>query len=158
MFTVNHEVKKELEEIRQRTGGFLKPSDVVKAAKKKASALHQFFEWDDTAAAQKWRIRQAQELIRVTVVVNEATSEKVRAFVSLVQDRQRGLGYRATVDVMDSEELFAVLLEDAKNELITFTRRYERLRELAELSGVFKEVDKVVKSKVKIREDKRIAV
>lgn len=146
---MNKTATKELELIRQKAGGFLRPQDVVKYAKNKKTALHKFFEWNDGRAAEKWRIRQAQELIRVVVTINEHTSEKVRTFVSLTTDQKTGLGYRAMVDVMDDNQLMAILIEDAKNDLAIFQRKYEKLQDIAELTGVFVEIQKVTKTKSK---------
>ena len=53
-----------LKEIAKRDGGLLRPAAVVDAARDEKSPLHGAFEWDDTEAAQKYRLLQAQSLIR----------------------------------------------------------------------------------------------
>lgn len=140
------EVLGELEIIRKKAGGFLRPTDVVKYAKSEKSALHSYFEWDNGKAAEKWRLRQASELIRVVVIVSEQTSEKVRAFVSLTQDRTKTGGYRAFADVVENEQLFANLLSQARNELVAFKRKYDHLRQIGELIGVFEAIESETKS------------
>lgn len=37
--------------------------DVVEIARPKNSPIHDYFEWDDTIAAERYRIRQAQQLV-----------------------------------------------------------------------------------------------
>lgn len=53
-------------------GGRLTATDVVEAARIETSPLHRYFEWDDDAAAEAYRIEQARRLIRsVKVIVTE---------------------------------------------------------------------------------------
>ena len=59
----------ELETIRRNAGGVLRPEDVVSFAADPDTELHSRFEWDDTEAAQQYRLWQARQLIRVTVTV-----------------------------------------------------------------------------------------
>jgi hypothetical protein len=114
---MNDAARAELDLIRQRAGGFLRPADVVDHAKSKKSALHGFFEWDDGKAAAQYRLAQARAIIRVVVQVNEQSSEKVRAFVSLQQDRNSAGGYRAFAEVVEDEALMLSLVEQARKEL-----------------------------------------
>jgi hypothetical protein len=50
---------------KERNG--LRPSEVVAAAKPKASPLHNEFEWNDAKAGEEYRLEQARRLIRVCV-------------------------------------------------------------------------------------------
>ena len=133
--------KEELEYIRQSNGGFLRPQDVVEYARNQETELHKRFTWDDGEAAEKWRLAEARAIIRVVVQVHEQSSEKVRAFVSLTQDRKEDKGYRAFVEILDDEALSAAMLQDAINELASFRRKYKKLQEAAQLSGVFSAID-----------------
>ena len=58
-------VSQELEEIRKRHIGILRPRDVVKYAENPDTALHDKFEWDDSLAGAKYRLQQAAEIIRI---------------------------------------------------------------------------------------------
>lgn len=154
---VSIEAQKELEAIRVKNGGFLRPQDVVKNARRAASALHNYFEWSNTVAAEKYRLIQAQKVIRISVVVSEDTNEKVRAFVSLSSDRDQGRGYRAVVDVLDDSDLLQIYLEDAKTDLLRFSQKYDSLKELAELRGVFEEIKKLSSPKKNKQKEIRAA-
>lgn len=127
----------ELKRIAQENDGVLKAEAVVEAARPPASPLHNSFEWDDNEAAERWRIYQARNLIRVSVeFLNVPGSEpvKVSAFVSLTPDReQEGGGYRLMINVMSRKESREQLLEDALAELKTFEDKYAGLKELAEV-------------------------
>lgn len=70
--TVSHGVKPhdavhELERIRKEDG--LTGEAVVAAAAPPTNPLHPYFEWDDARAAHRFRIRQAQGLIRAVSVI-----------------------------------------------------------------------------------------
>lgn len=141
---MKQEVYQELERIRRSAGGFLRPQDVVEFARDESSALHGHFTWDDSEAAEKYRLAEARALIRVCVVLHEETSEKVRAFVSLTPDRRTEGGYRAMAEILDDQVMMDILLRDAVAEVASFRRKLERYKELAEFHGLIEEVDRVV--------------
>jgi len=66
-------IKEELEAI--AAGGVLYPADVVEAARNPNSAMHSQFEWDDSEAAEAYRLQQARALIR-RVKVNVIRSDQ----------------------------------------------------------------------------------
>ena len=121
----------------------LKPQTVVDFARDPNTALHSRFTWDDSAAAERYRLWEARQVIRVAVFTPKGSQEKVRAFVSLRADRGEG-GYRATVDVLSDAELRAKMLEEALDELQIFERKY---RILSELSPVFAAASRVREQK-----------
>lgn len=127
----------ELKRIALENGGVLKAEAVVQAARNPDSPLHESFTWDDDEAAERWRLHQARNLIRVSVeYLNVPGSDpiKVSAFVSLTPDRdEEGGGYRLMVNVMSRKESREQLLEDALNELKAFEKKYAGLKELAEV-------------------------
>ena len=129
----------ELEAIRAKHGGVLKPERVVAHAKNPKSALHARFTWDDTEAAHQWRLEEARYLIRVCVNVLPNTNEPVQAYVSLVDDRGTN-GYRALVDVMGDANLRGKFLEQARIEATAFQKKY---RQITELVPVFEAMDRV---------------
>lgn len=141
---MKQEMFNELESIRKAGGGFLRPTDIVEHARDEASSLHSWFEWDDGAAAEQYRLAQARALIRVAVTVNEQTSEKIRAFVSLTSDRNENGGYRAMAEILDDEVLMSALLRDAVAEVAAFKRKLDRYKELAELNHLVEAVNQVV--------------
>ena len=118
--------------------GLIKPERVVEAARPKSSPIHDQFEWNNTAAAEKYRLLQASELIRVSVEIIDCGGASdpvmVRAFTSLTTERGEGGGYRATVQVLSNKQMREQMLDDAIAELKAFEKRYAILKELA---GVF---------------------
>ena len=115
---------------------------VLDDARNEDSPLHSYFEWDDSKAAERFRLNQARALIMHAKVCMVAGEKKfnVRAFVSLGADRIDGGGYRPIGDVMSDAERRAELLRTALSELGNFKKRYETL---GELSGVWHAIDEV---------------
>lgn len=136
-----------LDAIREANGGALTPAAVVSDARAATSPLHPAFEWNDAAAADKYRETQAAYLIRSVVVVVRETEEKppseVRAFVSVVQhendDDERS--YTHVEVAMRDPSMRAQLLARAYAELQSWRKRYADLEEFASVYSMIDEMD-----------------
>lgn len=133
-------VKAELERLKQ--DGVVKPVDVVEAARDEDSPLHAWFEWDDSEAAERYRLDQARQLIRVFVITSDAPdAPPVRAFVALRGDRKSGGGYRAMADVLSDAELHAKMLDEALADLKAVQAKFARIRELEPVFDALRQVE-----------------
>jgi len=76
-------VGEELEKIKAK--GNLNPNNILESAKSKKSILHQYFDWDDTEAAEKWRISQARNITNhiIEVVVIKGKEHTHKAYFSV---------------------------------------------------------------------------
>lgn len=128
----------ELKRIAALHKGRLMPRDVVKEARKPESPLHKSFEWDDSTAAEQWRIEQARRLIQVSVTVLDGSKEPVRAFISLTTDRKDGGGYLLVEKVLSSKKQTEQMLKDAATELEIFTEKFNTIQELSEVNTAAK--------------------
>lgn len=126
----------ELQRIYERDG-VIEPEVVVLESESASAPLHSCFEWDDEKAAHKYRITQAQGIIRAIVAVYE-TQEKpdTRAFVSVQSE------YQPVSVVIQNPEKREILLKNALNELQWFEKKYSSLQELSAIFGAIKEVIK----------------
>ena len=129
-----------LKSIMEASGGVLMPSSVVEHARDEDSPLHDLFEWDDFEAAEKYRLHQARQLIRVCVTIEPTTKNEVRMFVNLLPSRYDGGGYIDTLAALKSEPTRALVLETALSELQAFEKKYN---DLIELAPVFAAADQV---------------
>ena len=141
----------EFERIEEKYGS-LSPQTVLDESRDTNAVLHPCFEWNDSIAAEKYRLTQAHALIRhITVkVVQEEQKEPtvIRAFVNTAPNptpRQPFSGTYINVNkaLSDIETRRQVLL-NAWSELQAFSRKYSNLSELKpifdvieNLSGVF---------------------
>lgn len=143
-------VGQHLEMLREKSKGELTPHDVIADAKNHNSPLHSFFEWNEGAAAEQWRLQQARGLIRAVVAVivdNEQPARRMQAFVHVPESGAPH--YRATDVAMSQERTREMILRQAWKEYRAWQKRYEHLEELATL---FTSVDKAVKRIPQLRE------
>jgi hypothetical protein len=135
-------VSEELLFLKDTNGGFLDPAKVVEYARNPDTALHTRFEWDNGEAAEKYRLWQARQVIRLELTItplSEESPKEIRAFVSLQADRGSG-GYRTILDVLSNDDLRGQLLEEARRDMRIFRKKYNTLNELASVFSAMEEV------------------
>ena len=117
---------------------------VLKEATKKRSPLKAWFTWDNTAAAERWRLYEARKLIqsvRVRIVGDDDEERTIRAFVHLGTPGSREEGFDTISRILSEPERRAKLLANAFVELEQFQNKY---RDLKELSDIFAALDEAV--------------
>lgn len=141
-----------IDQIIEETEELVSPELIVQNAKKKRSPLHDFFTWDDTEAAIKYRIQEANYLLRhITVVVKFEGSdeeEDIKAFpnIKITQKDCQEQGYTTMEIVKKNTDYLDVLIEDAHNELTGWRNRYKQYRDLQKFETKFLPVFEVVEA------------
>lgn len=150
------EVGEYLEDLRKENFGILTSSIVLEASRDPDSLLHDCFEWDDTEAAEMYRITQASNIIRtvrVTVVPTERKNvnasvrvdkeyqnqKPVKAFTSL-RTGKKNVGYISMAEGLKRPDVRIKILNKAKKELDYWAENYQHLNEFA---GVIREINKL---------------
>lgn len=121
----------ELVRIRNKYGE-LSPENVVAESTDKDSILHSIFEWDDTAAAEKYRREQARHLIKnieVKITI-EHYAIPCRALVNVVTSVSPTRTYIPVEEAIADDTAYKDLLEQAKKEAMTFVGKYSQITEL----------------------------
>ena len=115
--------------------GKVTPQEVLEKARDENSELHKCFEWDDSIAAEKYRLQQARQII-INLVYAPKTKEEepVRCF----QITTERCTYQTTKMFLVQEDEYQSLLKRAKSELENFKAKYKTLSELEE---VFNAID-----------------
>lgn len=117
--------------------GQITPQEVLEKARDVNSELHKCFEWDDTIAAEKYRLQQARSIIINLVYAPKKEEEQsVRCF-SLTSKVST---YQPTQQFLVQEDEYQTLLKRALAELEAFKRKYHTL---AELESVFEAIETV---------------
>lgn len=129
----NQVVERELTRIqKQKHDRIITAEDVVKAAAKKNSPLHCYFDWDDSSAAHKYRLHQARSLL-VSYKLEQGEPHATRTRVSLLQDRTLpGGGYRLIEDVLSNEDLRREYARTALSEFKNWEERFSTFTNLFE--------------------------
>ena len=129
----------EIKRLIEKHRGILTPKQLVAAARPNDSPLHQYFTWDNTKAAERWRIYEAGRVLRVCVEwLPQDKSGPVRVTAHLTSDTTGG--YRALTTILSDTEMRKQLLADAMADIKVFQQKYEKLHELA---VVFRAIKKV---------------
>lgn len=122
--------------------GRLVPADVVEAARDPRSPLHSHFEWDDSTAAEKYRIEQARTLIRsvkVEVTVREVPLSAV-AYVRDPEAAPKDAGYRNVMKLRTEEDAARAAIVD---EMKRVSNAVRRAKALAAILGMTNEIDQI---------------
>ena len=125
--------------------GDLTSAKFLDASRPKESPTHNLFEWNDSIAAERYRLQQATLAINSVEVqiINEATATVTSqaAFVNVVGKAPTKSGLFTPIEVaLSDENMRNTLLLNALNELKAFRRKYSQLSELAD---VFFEIKKI---------------
>jgi hypothetical protein len=131
-------IGKALKRIEKRDGA-IKPDRIVDHARPESSPLHTFFTWDDSAAAEKYRLDEASRLVRsvriVRVDMPAAEQPIIRAFVNVrasdEETKFEGNAYISFARSQTVESYRDQVLASAKAELQSWARRYKDLQEFA---------------------------
>ena len=112
----SQQLDKFLIDLYYKQGGILTPEIVVDAARPATSPIHDRFEWDDLEAAERFRLRQAQQLLKqskyeIMVSPSKAIPKptnlpiQVRRFHGLDTKGHRDKGYVAITDIQQDQAL-----------------------------------------------------
>ena len=143
-FKVPAQVVGETLEVLAQTGE-LTSARFLEVSRPEDAPTHNMFEWDDSVAAERYRLQQATVAINSVEVqiVNEATATVTSqaAFVNVIRKAPAQSGSFAPIEVaLSDENMRSTLLLNALNELKSFRRKYNQL---SELSDVFLEIKKI---------------
>jgi len=133
----------------ENLGEELTPEQIVSFAKhNEDSELHKCFEWDDTIAAEKYRLDQARLICRMLVDVkstNECPEEtvKIRVFEHIVKDKTSV--YIPTLVAMENEAYRQQVLEDILRRIGELQIKASNYQEIIRNSKKFQETLEVSK-------------
>lgn len=113
------------------------PQNILEKARNKKSELHKCFEWDDSKAAEQYRLSQARQIIRLLVV--SPVQEDITP-IRIFQISSERNEYKENSFFVENQDEYRILLDRAKAELQAIKKRYSTLSELEE---VFNAIDKL---------------
>ena len=149
----------------EKSEGEVTSKSFLEYSRPEDSVTHSMFEWDDTVAAEKFRLYQSGRIINqlaieivytddgkptemlVDMVEQSAPEQKkqiVSAYVNTVGKSPRAYAcFTNVIDALNDSAKRSVVLENAKSELSSFKKKYGSLKELA---VVVKAIDIVLES------------
>ena len=106
------------------------PKNVLEVARDESAELHKCFDWNDSSAAEKYRITQARDVIRSLVVVEVRKDEKNSQPRRLLERSSVPHTYETRVFFQKNEDEYKILLERARRVLEGFRTRFKNIAEL----------------------------
>ena len=116
------------------------PRDILEKARDETTELHKCFTWDDSVAAERWRVQEAR-LVTRQLVIKEVKVPKDRPEVRLFYKTDNESGYKPTEIIVQKQDEYKALLVRAKAELEAFKRKYSMLKN--DLLEVFEAIDQL---------------
>jgi len=132
--------------ILEQFGDSLTPEQLVEIARPTRSPIHKLFCWDNTKAANMYRVEQARYIIRHVEIeiVYDKKPMRTRAYHAVVIDSEapNEKHYTSIAAIQKSPELASQVIRQAGRELKGWRTRYKDYSSI--FGGVFREADKVL--------------
>ena len=145
-----------LYDLKEKMEGVLTPQVVVETAKNKKSLLHDYFIWDNSIAAEKYRVHQARNLLNsITIEIKiEGKTEDVKTFHNVTtivyqgtEQEEKQRGYVSIESVKENEYYMNQIIEEAHKEMAEWGiryRKYKSLKGFKKFKVIFKEIEQLV--------------
>ena len=144
-----HQIKKEalaeLMRMSKANGGKITPEALVEAARDAESPLHEYFEWDNDTAAEKYRLMQARTLIRscrLNVTIHKRKME-LPYYVRDPEADSSEQGYVETGRLPSQEDLAREVIV---NEFKRAASQLRKARNMAEFFNMVGEIDELIET------------
>lgn len=123
--------------------GIVTREALLEESRPEDAPTHKCFEWNDTEAAEKYRLWQAGQVIRdivVTIIDTDKEKEPIKApmFVNTADRSTQKARFTSVDRAFNDKEMRDTVLRNALTELRMFRNKYGQLKELRD---VFKEID-----------------
>lgn len=113
------------------------PQQILEKARDEKSELHKCFEWDDSIAAEKYRLQQAGTILRMLVFKSKNEDEQPVRVFQITTERNT---YQPVKMFLKQEDEYQSLLKRALGELESFKKRYSTLSELESVFDAISEL------------------
>ena len=123
----NADAQKVAEEIGDKKFNY---KEIVEKARDENTELHKCFEWDNDIAAEKYRLEQAKNIVRMLVFTQKDNKEQPLRVFQITQEKNV---YQPTKMFIKNKDEYNSLLDRALRELDAFRKRYHTLSELEEV-------------------------
>lgn len=114
-------------------GESVTPAEILERARDTSTELHKCFEWDDTVAAERWRLQQARMVVCHLVIKDDDEDATDKPEIRIFHKTDRTDGYKPITFIMRDKTEYEKLLAQAREELRIFKQKYHNLSELEEI-------------------------
>lgn len=118
------------------------PAQIVDKARDDTTELHKCFEWNDTKAAEAYRLQQARHVVCHLVIRETIREDKPPIRFFFKPDSMDG--YQPTRIIARNQDSYQALLDSAMRDLESLRVKYHSLTELEE---VFSAIEDLMRGK-----------
>ena len=113
------------------------PSDILDKARDESTELHKCFDWDDSVAAEKWRIFQARKIVGLLVISkNDENGSKIPSPIRVFHKTDSG--YKPISLIVKNQDEYEKLVYRCGEELRAIKNKYSHLTEYEEIWELIK--------------------
>lgn len=121
----------------------LEPPEVVEYARNNPqSELHKGFEWNDSKAAEQYRLQQARQIIyniRIIQVEDDVNVDVAKTVEYIPYTHLDTIsGYKSTIEVYKNEEDYEQLKQQAYRDLLYWSKKYNNI---VEFKQIFEDIE-----------------
>lgn len=121
---------------------------VLNKARNRNSALHDFFEWDDTTAGEQWRLQQARILINeVKITVGDEIISRYENVSIKTMDGSNERIYKPLIEILSNEDYRKQIVLRALNHQKYWADQYKQYSELKPIISSIKKTGMALNKK-----------
>ena len=110
------------------------PQQILEKARDSNTELHKCFTWDDTEAAEKWRISEARAVVRNLKIIEQKPDKQpepttIRVFYKTDNES----GYKPTKLILKKTDEYKSLVERCRSELLAIKQKSNSISEYEEI-------------------------
>jgi len=123
--------------------GKLTAENVVEESKDKNNPLHDYFEWDNKSAGNKWRVHQARLLINY-IIEPVIDDDKNKIFSYEIINMDDGKEYKHYNKILSRSDWRNQIITQATGHLLYWRQKYNKYK-IADLDPILIEIEKLDK-------------
>lgn len=110
------------------------PQQILEKAKDENTELHKCFTWDDTEAAEKWRITEARSVVRNLKIVHQEPDKKPEPTqLRVFYKTDNTSGYKPTRLILKKPDEYEALVKRCRSELLAIKQKFQNISEYDEI-------------------------
>lgn len=106
------------------------PAQILEKGRSEETELHKCFEWNDSIAAEKYRLSQARKICEVLVIQRMPDAPKEAPEIRIFHKTESTGGYKPINRIVQDNDEYQKLLQRAFAEFHALKIKYQNLQEL----------------------------
>lgn len=111
-------------------GDEVTPAQILEKGRSEETELHKCFEWNDSIAAEKYRLSQARKICEVLVIQRLPDAPKEAPEIRIFHKTESTGGYKPINRIVQDNDEYQKLLQRAFAEFHALKIKYQNLQEL----------------------------